>query len=142
MEPIPFSDILLEKKLISPSLHQSVHQESSRKIQAEKILEELQKIYEKKYDDAEEKWERHMYDVYQKQEMTGHKHKPPTFRPENLPFDTKALEKDFKAPDIEYCISQLKWTAVLEKLKEKGSVFKDCVSHSYTLSSKFPNVIK
>lgn len=135
MEPIPFSDVLLEKKLISPSLHQSVHQESSRKIQADKILEELQKIYEKKYDDAEEKWERHMYDVYQKQEMTGHKHKPPTFRPENLPFDTKALEKDFKAPDIEYCISQLKWTAVLEKLKEKGSVFKDCVSHSYTLSN-------
>lgn len=137
MEPIPLSDILLEEKMILPSLHQSVHQESSRKIQAEKISEELQKEFEKKYDEAEEKLERHMFEMYRKSDMPGHKPKSTPFRHENPPFDTKELEKDFKAPEIEHCISQLKWTAVLEKLKENRNVFKDCLSHSYTLSRKF-----
>lgn len=123
--------------MILPSLHQSVHQESSRKIQAEKISEELQKEFEKKYDEAEEKLERHMFEMYRKSDMPGHKPKSTPFRHENPPFDTKELEKDFKAPEIEHCISQLKWTAVLEKLKENRNVFKDCLSHSYTLSRKF-----
>lgn len=139
MEPIPFGDILFEEKLIASSLHQLVCQESSRKIQAEKILEELRQTWEKKFDEAEEKWERLIFDMQRKQEMAGHKHKLQAFRPENPPFDNKNLENEFKAPDIEHCISQLKWIAVLEKLKDKGNnyFFKDCMSHSYTLSSKF-----
>lgn len=134
MEPIPFSDILLEENMILPPLHQSVHQESSHKIQAEMILEKLQKDFEKKYDEAEEKFERQMFEMHRKFDMPGHKPKSTPLRYENPPFDTKEIEKEFKAPEIERCISKLNWTAVLEKLKENRNVFKDCLSHSYTLS--------
>lgn len=138
MEPIPFSNILLEEKLILPPLHQSVHQESSRKTQAEKILDELRQTLEKKFEEVEEKLERQMYERHCKQEMASHKQKFPPFISEDSPFDKKEFENEFKAPEIEHCFSELKWTAVLERLKEKGNLSKDCVSHCYT-SSRYDN---